>query len=183
MRVLIGAMLVLLAGCAVAEFDSARARPEASKVSTARVQFASQRSVSTQVQRPFPGMASTILYEPVAQDVSKARDATPEFVAVFAAGFRERFPGLAAARGFTVSATAEALLRVWITGQRTYCYSNCLHRILLHGESYDAAGKAVWRFDTVVGQATAASGISPEIFDAFALEVLKAMKKDGVIGA
>ena len=128
-------------------------------------------------------MASTILYEPVAQDVSKARDATPEFVSVFAAGFRERFPGLAAARGFTVSATAEALLRVWITGQRTYCYSNCLHRILLHGELYDAAGKVVWRFDTVVGQATAASGISPEIFDAFALEVLKAMKKDGVIGA
>lgn len=177
------AALVLLTACTVAEFDSARAGPEASRVSAARVQFAAHRSVSTHVQRSFPGLASTILYEPVPLDVSQARAATPQFVAVFDEGFRDRFPSLAAARGLTVSPTAQAVLRVSIVGQRTYCYSNCLHRVLLHGELFDASGKVVWRFDTAVGQATAASEISSEMFDAFALEVLKAMKKDGVIGA
>lgn len=167
----------------MAEFDSARAGTDSSRVGAARVQFEWPSSVSTHMKRPFPGLATTILVDPVPQDVGQARDATPQFVAVFDAGFRDRFPALAAAHGLTVSPTAPALLTVWITGQRTYCYSRCLHRVLLHGELQDATGKDLWRFDTAVGQATAASDISIDMFDPFAIEVLKAMKKDRVIGS
>jgi len=46
----------------------------------------------------------------------------------------------------------------------------------------DAKGTSVWHFDTAVGQATSLSEISPSMFDAFANEMLSAMRNDGVIG-
>ena len=170
---------VSLCGCTVKSFDSARMAPNSPKMSTMRVEFVTPASVPTQVQTT---ARAPQVQEQSQSDATTAQGVTPQFLNVFAAGFRDRFPAMAAKQGLTVSPSAQALLKVSVVGQKTYCYILCQSRILLRGEVLDAKGTSVWHFDTAVGQATSLSEISPSMFDAFANEMLSAMRNDGVIG-
>lgn len=40
----------------------------------------------------------------------------------------------------------------------------------------------MWQFESEVGQPDGSTEINAEIFDAFAVKMLNAMKKDGIVG-
>jgi hypothetical protein len=183
-RAAVAALLVLLAGCTVASFKSTNLVPDRPKVTAVRVLFTAAPSLPTRVTTTVTGTgAANYAQSQNRMDAETARGVTPQFMSVFSAGFRDRFPELAARQGLTVSPGAAAQLIVVVLSQDTACYIGCQSKIRLGGRVFDAAGKPVWQFDTTVGQATRFSQISSEIFDAFANELLAAMRKDGVIGS
>jgi len=175
----------VLGGCTVTSTHSSRMTPDVVKVSSVRVVFDLTRPPFARVNTTMSGYNLELARIKNLSDQQVARSLGEQLVQIFAAGFRDRFPTLAARYGLTVSASAEMELRLQDVGELTRCTQgqNCFTRITINAQLLDAAGKPVWRFDTTVGQATQFAKISDEIFDALAEEVLGAMKSDGVISA
>jgi hypothetical protein len=99
---------------------------------------------------------------------------------MFVKGFRDRFPELARSYGLIVSPDGLQTLRLQITGVETICPGRCVHRVQLSAVLLDSGGKAMWVLGAHVGQAMRYQTISGEMFDVIALEILDAMKKDGL---
>jgi hypothetical protein len=74
-------------------------------------------------------------------------------------------------------------LQVKVMRQITDCVMRCQTRITLQCMMVDAAGRAVWRFDSEIAQADDSTEIDAAAFDAFAVKMLTAMKKDGAISS
>jgi len=67
--------------------------------------------------------------------------------------------------------------------QITDCGSQSETRITLRCVLADAAGRATWQFESEIRQADDSAEINSATFDAFAVKMLTAMKKDGVIAS
>jgi hypothetical protein len=113
--------------------------------------------------------------------IQTASSSTLEYAAMFQAGFRDRFPAMAAKYGLTVSAIAPARLIVQITGTKTTCTAKCVTRVDLSANLVDGANKPLWHFQTSPGQSSIFAKIDAELFDVVARTLLDSMKKDGII--
>jgi hypothetical protein len=179
----VGVSLLSVGGCTIQSTKSAAVGGYQGKVSSVRVLFDTTPprlpSVATYGRGPI-GAAAAIAMQP--GNVVVAQSAVGEYERVFAWAFRERFPGLAAQYGLTVSDTAPAQLKVAIVDSSTSCTVQCVTRITLAAQLLDTSGQQIWYFKTEPGQSSIFARIDNELFDAAARELLGSMKKDGMIG-
>jgi hypothetical protein len=181
----LAAIAVAMAACTVRSFDSNRAASTSlEKVQTAHVAFIDQQTGKNTGRVAIGGLldlaAST--YTQRNADDTKVKNRAL-FDQAFMDGFKDKFPATAANYGLTVSDTAPTELRITVGDQTTICgLAGCVSNFAMTGDLLDAAGKSLWHFETELGQSTIFAKI-PELYDRFAVEVLNAMKKDGVIGS
>jgi hypothetical protein len=173
---------VALASCTVSSTHSTRVA-DGVKVSAVRVLFDPRPPPTARVTTTATGPGAAAIVGSLNElDKRTALQASQQFQQVFTAGFRDRFPALAAKYGLTVAPDADVQLGFRIVEQSTSCAGKCVTKVTMGALLLDASRKPLWRFDTRVGQATVFASISNEMFDALAEEVLQAMKKDGIIG-
>ena len=128
--------------------------------------------------RPLPSADIT-----VSLPTKKAVEGSRQLQELLVAGFRDRFPGLAAKYGLTVTPGASYQLRVRTIRQVTQCTLSCWSRVTLRARLSDlsAGGKELWSFDATVGLAVGANGVADGAFDPLGEEILQAMKKENFI--
>lgn len=114
----------------------------------------------------------------------KAVEGSRQLHELLVAGFRDRFPGLAAKYGLAVTADSSYRLRLRPLAQRTDCRLTCWARLTLRARLLDSSpqGNELWSSDVVFGLAVGANSVAEGAFDPLAEQVLQAMKKDGFIG-
>lgn len=171
-----------LAACGtVLSVDSKRVGASAEKVREVHVAF-DQTQPTTRAMSSGPGILALGMVLGGDQTArSEVTSAAGSFQLMFSYGFREQFPAMAQRYGLTVSPTAPAELKLQVIQVRSTCTGRCQSRATLAARLYDAGRALIWQFEITAGQANTRARMDEAMFEAFANELLVAMKKDGVI--
>jgi hypothetical protein len=176
-------LTILLSACAVTGTTSTRVAPETTKLTALQVEFDPSLPDTGRVVTTAPGIFVPLIAQTrVPLNTQRSQEAAAQFGSVFSDGFRDRFPGLAAAYGLQISPTSPTLLKLRVPEVTTQCTARCVTRIMLAGDLVSANGTVVWQFVTKPGQVSLFDKIDDALFDRTALELLDSMKKDGLIG-
>ena len=177
------AMAVAMSGCTVKSFDSNSTSPvPAERIQAVQVAFVDNKTGRMTGKVSIGGFIDLAASKYTQRKADETKEKTRAlFDQVFIEGFKEKFPATAANYGLTVSDAAPTELRISVGDQTTHCnLYGCASTFVMEGDLLGSSGKSLWHFKTEIGQSSIFAEIPP-LFDKFCVEVLNAMKKDGVI--